>query len=408
MKDAIAFARIVIAAMLCSVGPATAQTPQTIERELMDLAIGLLGSYGHPASYTYVPHRDAKERAASAVAITGHVLLEGYLVTRDEKWLVKMRIAADSLLAAADLNGNGTTGWGRYWAKIDGAPSMPGDGSNTSFVMGCTLDRNKAYDDEFYDNARIGHFLLALHEVTGDRRYLDAVRRMIDDTWEFGERTASDDGFYYYKTIGACDRGWHVKNINMLMAVPMGMLAKATGEPKYRQRFEAMLRAETDELRRTTANGVAAPNLGYYAVDTMRRHPTQGTYVARAQTTDLGRAIACNPKTGAGESCTAHLGLEARAVDVAIRTTGRYDLASESDIRLLMSGHEARDGDVCVGVGRASTTLRNGTYCAAYYCAFRRNTADYVRRCHERTVDRKWVTPDVMLGIFWGRADRFP
>ena len=376
-----------------------------IEAELVAAALASAGKYASDRkSYVYEPRADVSERAASTVAVTGHLLLEAFLAVHERQFLQKAKSAADSLVAQADMNRDGFVGWGRYWSKSEGTPSRPGDGSNTTFSIDCALERNKAYDDEMYDNARIGHFLLDLYDVTKDPRYLQSARRMVDDTWGIGEKD-SNGGFFYYKTAGMCDRGWHVKNVNMLMAIPIALLVRITGEAKYRKRLEAMMKAEQIEVRRTI-DGRPAPNLGYYSVQTMRDHPTQGTYVSRAQTTDLTGAISCNPKTSSGESCTAHLGLEARAIDIVLRTSGP-DLATVSDIEILMAGHEARDGEMCTTPTTALGRPRSVTYCAAYYCALRHLEARYTGLCLARTRSLGALTPDVVLGLFWGRSGRF-
>jgi hypothetical protein len=382
---------------------ASAKSPDANEAELRERALSGAAKYLR-ISNLYAPQAASSERAASTVAVTGHVLLEAFLATNNQLYLDKARIAADTIVGYPDMNHNGTYGWGRYWPKIEGSQSQPGDGSNTTFAIGCLLEKNKPYDDEMYDNARIGHFLLEFYEVTKIPSYLEVVRRMIDDTWDVGERNR-DGGFFYFKTIGPCDRGWHVKNVNMLMAVPIALLARITGKPKYRERLEAMIRAELDEVRRMI-DGKPAPNLGYYGVQTMRDHPTQGTYVSRAQTTDLAGPISCNSKSGSGESCTAHLGLEARAMDIVLRTSD-LGLLTVDDIKTIMAGHEARDDEMCAKPTTALGRTRSITYCAAYYCALRHLEPKYFELCAERTKQFGASTPDIVLGLFWGRSDRF-
>lgn len=373
------------------------------EDEYRKLALSQAKIYVRPALYIYAPHSDSKERAASTVAVSGHILLEAYLASGDKSWLDKARASGDSLIAHPDMNGDGAWGWGRYWPADPGRPSFDGKGGNTSFVMGCIAPRNKAYDDEIYDDARVGHFLLDLYLATSDRRYLAATQRMIDDTWHYGETTPGG-GFYYYKTIGACDRGWHVKNINMLMAVPMAQLAKVTGDAKYRLRLRAMLRAEAAELDRTV-DGKPAPNFGYYAVQTMLRRPTQGTYVSRAQTTDLRGPIRCNDQTGSGLSCAQHIGLEARSIDLVDRILGDKDAELRHEAQALMAELRRDDPALCGAEKTAKGYSRNWTACAAYYCALRRLSPDYNALCRERAA--KEIKPDTVLGLFWGRPDRF-
>lgn len=399
--------RVPVAALtLCLASAAEAQVAPPSEPEAHFRAAGLASAARYASSpkfYTYEPKADATERAASTVAITGHILLEAYLAGGGDAYLAKARIAGDSVIGKPDMNGNGTTGWGRYWGTST-SPSIPGDGSNTTFVQGCTVARSKPYDDEMYDNGRIGHFLLDLHLATKDISYLDATRRMFDDTWAMGE-TTPEGGFYYYKTVGACDRGWHVKNINMLMAVPVALMAKITGEAKYRERIAAMMRAETIETRREI-DGRPAPNLGYYAVHTMREKPTQGTYVQRAQTTDLAAAVRCNLKTGSGDSCWKHLGLEARSIDLVNRIIGSETLATATDVKTVMSDVVATDTALCRTDKSPTGYARNWTHCAAYYCALRRMDDGWGRLCRERALPAH-LTPDLALGLFWGSPTRF-
>lgn len=396
-------ATIVVVLSSLATDSATAESADETEAKLRERALSGAAKYLR-ISNVYAPQAVSRERAASIVAVTSHVLLEAFLATNNQLYLDKAKKAADTIIRYPDMNQNGTYGWGRYWSKIEGSQSQPGDGSNTTFAIGCSLEKNKPYDDEMYDNARIGHFLLELYEVTRIPSYLEAVRRMIDDTWEVGERNR-DGGFFYFKTIGLCDRRWHVKNVNMLMAIPIALLARITGEPKYRERLKAMTRAELAEVRRMI-DGKPAPNLGYYGVETMRDHPTQGTYVSRAQTTDLAGPISCNSKTGSGESCTAHLGLEARAIDIVLRTSD-LGLLAVDDIKTIMAGHEARDDEMCARPTTALGRTRSITYCTAYYCALRHLEPRYLELCAERTKQFGASTPDIVLGLFWGRSDRF-
>jgi hypothetical protein len=382
-------------------GRAAAQT--TVETDISARALVYAERYLQPKFYTYQPQAASDERAASTVAVTAHILLEAWRVNAQATYLAAARVAGDSLIGNPDVKHTGKTGWGRFWDK-DGGASMPGDGSNTSFAMGCPLARNKPYDDEMYDDARIGHFLLDLYLATKDQRYLDVTRKMLDDTWDIGEATP-DGGFFYYKTIGACDRGWHVKNVNMLMAVPVALMAKITGEHRYHDRLAAMMLAERMEVRRMI-NGQPAPNLGYYAVQTMREHPTQGTYVARAQTVDLNAPVRCNPKTGSGDSCWRHLGLEARSIDLVNRILGHEELATADDVRIVMSDVVATDTALCGADKSPAGYARSWTHCAAYYCALRRLEAGWAQLCLDRTRPDT-MTPDLGLGLFWGRPDRW-
>lgn len=374
-----------------------------IEQKLIVRALEAVVRYDRPQFYTYRPRFDPSERAASTVAIIGNVLLEGYRIRGTALWLQHARVAADTLIIHSDMNRDGKVGWGRFW-KLSG-PSGDATGGNTTFALACTYSRNRSYDDELYDNARIAQFLLELYQVTDDVRYLKTAQKVIDDTWEVGEPTHDGAGFAYFKTIGLCDRGWHVKNINVLMAVPLAMLARISGGQKYWQRLEAVMLEERSQTRRTV-DGRHAPNLGYLSIDTMMKKPTQGGYVARAQTTDLSAAISCNATTSTGTSCTQHLGLEARSIDLVLRLTGRADLGSTSDVEIVMEGHLSLDAKLCSS-DRVPYKSANSTYCAAYQCALRRLRPEYAEICWRRTEDPASATPDVVLGLFWGSPRRF-
>jgi hypothetical protein len=367
---------------------------QDREAIFSDRGMAIANQYDRPNLYTYAPHHDPKERPASAVAVSGHILLEAYRVSHDSRWLKGMRAAGDSLIEHADMRGNGTTGWGRYW-PLDTAGS-DGKGGDTGFSRNCTMKPNAAYDDDFYDNARIAHFLLDLYNVTKEEKYLTAARKMIDDTWSQGQ-TTRNGGFYYFKTSGDCDKGWLVKNINMLMAVPMAMLASATNEPKYKERLDAMLRAERAEL-----SGV--PNFGYYSVETMAREPRRVGYVKASQDDGRDRVIHCNPKTKSGDSCVEHLGLEARSLDIVGRMTGN---ATTEEVKLIFAEMLRWDPTHCGAEQSEAGTPRSVTSCAAYYCEVRRLDKRYEDLCLERTADPHHTSPEIALGLFWGRPNRF-
>jgi hypothetical protein len=335
----------------------------------------------------YEPSRSPKERAASTVAVNGHVMLEAYRSGGGLSFLHAARQAGDSLIAHADMNGDGQTGWGRYWK------SDLGDGGNTAFDTGCALELNRAYDDELYDIARIAHFLIALAATTEEERYLATARAAIDATWEDGEATLGGAGFAYFKTEGACDKGWQVKNINMLMAVPIALLARATGEAKYEERARQMLAAERAEIE--------AGNLGYHARETAKeRAGAPGKYIERAQIEKDG-GIVCNPETGAGDSCAYHLGLEARSLALAGLALGEPKETWRGDVMKIMSGLEARDADLCLGEVNAKGRAPNLTACAAYYCVFRYFEPRFDERCLTRTAAPAPLSQDTLLGIFW-------
>lgn len=344
---------------------------------------------------TYRPAQDGKEVAASTIAINAHILLEAYRVEGGDHWLQAARGAADSLIAHSDMNRDGEVGWGRYWDLP--ASSSDGAGGNTSFSVGCDLPRNKPYDDELYDDARIGHFLVELHRSTGDSKYLEAARQMIDDTWMLGVETFDGKGFAYYKTSGACDRGWLVVNINALMAVPLTYLAHLNPGSRYAHRADRVLFDFRSQLRQG--------NLGYYAIETATsRSRSPGTYVERAQVRAPDGSIECNRKTGAGESCTAHLGLEARSLVIAEQNLGQPN--DESLVRLVMSAMERSDADRCSKERTSLGNARSITACAAYYCMFRNLNPRYNDYCYSRV--RAWGagSQDIILGLFWGKPRR--
>lgn len=393
-----------LAALLCvALGSSSTLRATDSEQQLMARALEAVGRYDRAQFFTYRPRFDPSEQAASTVAIIGNLLLEGYRIRGTERWLQHARVAGDTLISHSDMNGDGKVGWGRFWKPS--SPSRDAIGGNTTFVLDCTQPRNRSYDDELYDNARIAQFLLELYQNTDDVRYLKTAQKVIDDTWEVGETTQDGTGFAYFKTIGACDRGWHVKNINVLMAVPLAMLANRSGDQKYWKRLEAVMLEERSQIRRAV-NGRLAPNLGYVSIDTMMKKPTQGGYVARAQTTDLSAAISCNVATSTGTSCTQHLGLEARSIDLVLRLTGRADLGSTSDVEVVMEGHLSLDAELCSS-DRVPYKSANPTYCAAYQCALRRLRPEYADICLRRTEDPASATPDIVLGLFWGSPTRF-
>jgi hypothetical protein len=384
-----------LAQPLCSPGKAQAADREAAYRAD---ALKAAAAYDRPASYTYAPRHDPSEVAASTVATNAFILLEAYRADGASHWLDHARIAGDTLIAHGDMNGDGKVGWGRYW-KLSG-PSGDDRGGNTTFASGCTLARNQAYDDELYDDARITQFLIELYRTTKDPRYLAAAKAAIDATWGQGESEAAGRGFAYYKTIGPCDRGWLVKNVNMLMAVPIASLATITGEGKYRERAEKMLWLEHAELNRT-ANGRPAPNLGYYDTETMASHPKQ-IYVRSAQTTDRDQPIVCNMATGSGESCVEHLGLEARSLALTERSLGRDASSYRSDVLTLMRAADTHDAELCASERTKLGHARNETSCVAYNCMFRRLDVHFDDLCYSRVTAWGAKSEDTILGLFWG------
>ena len=390
-----------VASLLCWVAAlgGAAASPLTDAREAFyrRIAVQAALQFAQPTFFTYSPHSDPQERAASTVAINGHVLLEAHRATGEPALLAQARSAGDSLIAHGDMNGDGKVGWGRYW-KLSG-PSGDNRGGNTTFARGCVFPRNAAYDDEMYDNARIVHFFLDLYHVTADVRYLRVARQAVDDTWEQGESTHGGHGFSYFKTIGPCDRGWQIKNINMLMAVPLAMLAQITEETRYRQRAEQLIYLERQELNRNF-NGRSTPNLGYYTIETMGAKAQSGGYVPAAQSLSPEEPVTCNPSTLSGESCSRHLGLEARGLYMAGRMLGYPRDEFSHEIRSIMLGF--RDGALC-RLERSPVGLpRSVTACVAYYCALRQIDPHFDDLCYIRVLSWPVGTQDIILGLFWG------
>lgn len=384
------------------IGGANAGADPLREAEYAALALKAAKSYLPDRYVKYKPHHNPHEVAASTVAINAHVLLEAYLVEKSDHWLKQAQVAADSLLTHSDVNGDGKIGWGRYWAL----PGPSGDkaGGNTPFILGCPYLRNSPYDDELYDDARIGHFLVALYDVTKEPKYLDAVRQMVEDTWALGEETLGGRGFAYFKTSGACDRGWHVKNINLLMAIPLAYLARETREDRYQRRAEQIVADYRSQLERRV-NGSPAPNLGYYAVETaVAQAGALGSYVERAQVQAPDGSIQCNMNNSSGESCVAHLGLEARSLAVAETYLGRPADHYRPLVRVLLTAMERTDVERCTSERTALGRPRNSTACAAYYCFFRSLESRFDDYCYSRIGEWGLRRQDIILGLFWGRT----
>lgn len=362
-----------------------------------DIALRAAEQYDKPALYLYQPTQNAGERAASAVAVTAQVLLEAYRAGGDSSYLSHAKIAADSLIAHSDMNGDGKVGWGRYWMLT--GPSGDSHGGNTTFGRGCPLPRNRAYDDELYDDARIARFLVDLYQESHDERYLDAAKRVIDATWAYGDATLGGNGFAYFKTIGPCDHGWHVKNINVLMAVPIAKLSSITGELKYIHRARQILIEEHSQI----VGG--SPNFGYYANQTMLSKATDSGYVNAAQIISADGSVNCNEHTGSGDSCEFHLGLEARELFSAAKILGLESTYAPT-ARKILDAFFKRDNALCNGETTPAGTKVNRTACSAYYCALRQLDRKYEWLCRHRVSSERSLSQDTILGLFWGGASR--
>lgn len=371
------------------------QSAKEIEAVLLGRALESAGKYARPTLYRFAPQGRPDERAASTVAVTAHLLLEAYRAGGGDKFLDMARQAGDDLLANADLDNDGKVGWGRFWSP-DAGTSRPGDGSNTTFSRNCTLPRNGPYADELYDDARIGHFLLDLRQVTSETRYSDAVKAMLTATWNLGA-PAPGGGFYYFKTKGPCDAGFHVKNVNMLMATVLALADSQEPEPRHAGRLAALLRAEHGELYGPQGSA----NLAYYGRGD-DRVTERGGYISVAQVNG-SKGWRCRVDTGSGNSCFEHLGLEARALAligaVAPNALGRAGLGV-IEVREVMAAAASREAESCQGGGRWPYSP---TFCAAYHCALRQVLPASAAICLDRTSDPKSWTQDVTLGLFWGR-----
>jgi hypothetical protein len=377
---------------------ATSLDPEAADQILLARALASARKYANPKANRFAPQRNAEERAASTVAVTAHVLLEAYRAGGGADFLAMAREAGDGLLANEDLDGDGKVGWGRFWSPDQGT-SRPGDGSNTTFSRDCPLARNKPYADELYDDARIGHFLIELYRTSGEPRYLEAVKAMLAATWNLGAATRGG-GFFYYKTKGPCDAGFHVKNVNMMMATVLALVNGLSPEPRYAERLTALLRAEHAEL----AGPDHSANLAYYGHGD-ERVASRGGYIAAAQVRAAQGGWLCRTDTGSGNSCFKHLGLEARALALTRAAAPATYAASGLGIVAiaeLMAAAVPREADSCSGNGRWPLSA---TFCAAYHCALRQILPASASSCLDRTRDPKSWTQDVTLGLFWGRRD---
>lgn len=373
------------------------------EAYLKAIALSAARSYLRPELHIYSPRRDGKERAASTIAVQAHILLEAWKVNGDPQYLAAARAAGDSLLRHADMSGDGKLGWGRYWNIKSG--SGDGAGGNTPFYRGCSLARDKAYEDETYDNGRILQFLLPLYSATRSDAYLAAAIRVVEDTWSNGARTLGGRGFVYNKTGGPCSAGWGIKNINVLMLTPMAELAAITGRKRYRDRASQLLAAAEFEVFRTV-DGQPAPNLGYYTSRVQRERPVQGKYVELAQLTTPSGAIVCNLRTSTGRSCALHLGIEARGLYLAQRTLGRDRSTQKRTVDIIMAGWEPWDSKLCSQTTDNGKRLTYHTGCTAYYCYLRQFRPQWQAMCVERTKQYGARSQDHLLALFTGVPQR--
>ncbi|MGQ3280210.1 MAG: hypothetical protein ACT6WE_27210, partial [Shinella sp.] len=358
------------------------------EKRYRAIAVSAVPGYDQPWAYTYQPRADSRERAAVLVAVTAQVLLEGYRETGRSSWLDHAKIAADTLLAHGDMNGDGKLGWGRYWPNTEAYSD--GKGGHTSFGGGCTLSSNRRYDDEMYDNAKITDFLLDLYSTVPDGRYLDAARSVMENTWSVGSPVYGD-GFMYWKTAGACSHSWYVKNINMLMAMPMARLAKVTRESRYADRLQAMMKAELHDIRRTVS-AHPAPNFGYFALKSMEDRRDAGAIVQSFQAVTPDGSISCKTRSRA---CIEHLPIEAQAIDFVVKLTGSDRYGSRADVLAIMRAFHSFDRTLC-------GTPDTNSVCASYYCRFRGLAPDFDRLCHERVATAP-KSQDLVLGLLYGR-----
>jgi hypothetical protein len=71
-----------------------------------------------------------------------------------------------------------------------------------------------------------------------------------------------------------------------------------------------------------------------------------------------------------------------------------------------MSDVVATDTALCGADKSPTGYARSWTHCAAYYCALRRLDQNWSKLCLDRAQPQN-LTPDLALGLFWGRADRY-
>ena len=354
-------------------------------------ALASAARYDVAARVAYDPRGAPGELAAASVAVNGMVLLEAYRFDHQAHWIERATAAAESLIAHADMNHDGKSGWGRYWSR-DGSSA----GGAAAFSRGCKMRPNAAYDDEMYDDARVLHFLLEMYRTTKVDRYLAAAKAAIDDTWDDGETTFAGRGFAYFKTSGECDRGWHVKNINALMALPLAILAGSASDPRYRRRAEQLVFGELAEVGRPE-DGTPA-NLGYFARDMTSAKADRGKYVSAAQVVLAGGEVVCNPQTRAGESCRKHLGVEARSLYLAM--TELSAPTRERDLAVAKLTDAYGRGNACAA--GASDEDRRG--CIAYLCAVRAITPAYRQTCGDLVGARPVLSQESILGVLWGAS----
>lgn len=364
---------VMLSVFLGSSGPALAAEPLTsAEVNAIEKTIetyrgksGTRDEYGNaikvPASI-YRPSHNPSERTASIVARAGMLFLEAATYWRDQRpdyaatLIQDARRAADSLIAefrdadgrlvrAWDMDGDGKAGYGRFFSSSYGyakgkANSRVVDGGYTYFADGA-CQRNRAYQTDLFDTALVMEFLgdlaksLIASSAPEDKKageiYAKFAKRIADDTWTNGEAFANGKYFYYWRTTGACERGWDIKNVNLMMVEPLLTIARLSGERRYEDRARIVWETERWEL----GQDGSSPNFGYYGkrtIEAAKRDPKSLKFkqVRGTQSLEPGSdgAIHCNPKS---RTCGGHLLREAYNVYEISRLLGTdgYPLTQE-------------------------------------------------------------------------------
>jgi hypothetical protein len=367
---------------LANAEPLTADRAATIRRTIESYR-GTMGTQTRKRveASLYMPSRDPAERSASIVARAGALFLEGAKHEKDidPEYAVGLiqsaRRSADSLMTGNsippwDMDEDSLAGFGRIFpsAKSTGETSARVvDGGYTYYWDG-SCQRDRAYQTDLFETAIVMGFIADLASILrkseggAAERYIAFARRLADDTWSNGEAFGEGRYFYYWRTTGECERGWDIKNINLMLAIPLLTIADLTGDRRYRDRAQTLWNTELWEL----GQDGSAQNYGYYGkrtVEAARRAGSGPKFKLVGGTQDLqvdGKgAMNCRQSS---ITCGSHLLREAYYL---YETGLRLGTDARPLIRKMLDSFKDWKNEAKQGCFREST----GDSCEGFVCA---------------------------------------
>lgn len=293
------------------------------ERTAMFRSLKLVDEFA-AVTYVYAPIGSETERSVPALAVQGLALVKAYKTAqvlddpgRAMRYRNRIRTLATSIASNSNFadkfvptvlkmspppypsghqnyKTQNTFGWGRFWPESEGASHVH-NGGYTYFYdePNCSVDQvgsliSRPYQEETFDTAYAVEFLVDAFQVlkpidSASDSWYSAALRSLDTflakngtSYKYADQfsVGSTSHLYLYKTTGACEKNYLIKNTNMLMGAAYDSASSVLRSyPSPVTLSESDLRGVADKILFANNNEISnKKNFGYYSY----RHQVEG------------------------------------------------------------------------------------------------------------------------------------